>query len=282
MKQQASSGITGVEVLIEDLEVDLLAVEFGGNLAQVQRRAGEPVQARDHERIAFPDIFQTRVLRKNSILIPLDVASPNHDNREERPPVSEENLDDDSSHALDSSPRAAQLYAADAAGRLRVLLHALPALTRSPCRGKSFSAQAVGPVSGTLDHTSARHRCHPSHHDLARPLVRLAPRAGPCPTRDVDPLASPGIPAVLALDLPSWTATDPYALQARVRRMARENPTWGEEQIANELMLKLGLRVSPRTVRKYLPERSGQWSRQRVLPALADVCAQSCPGDRRL
>lgn len=35
--------------------------------------------------------------------------------------------------------------------------------------------------------------------------------------------------------------------------MARENPLWGQERIANELLLKLGLRVSPRTVRKYLP-----------------------------
>ena len=37
-----------------------------------------------------------------------------------------------------------------------------------------------------------------------------------------------------------------------VRQMARENPTWGEERIANELSLKLGIRVSPRTVGKYL------------------------------
>jgi transposase InsO family protein len=36
--------------------------------------------------------------------------------------------------------------------------------------------------------------------------------------------------------------------------MARENRTWGEERIANELWLKLGLHVSPRTVRKYLPK----------------------------
>jgi hypothetical protein len=34
--------------------------------------------------------------------------------------------------------------------------------------------------------------------------------------------------------------------------MARENPSWGEERIANELLLKLGLRVSPRTIRKYM------------------------------
>ena len=42
----------------------------------------------------------------------------------------------------------------------------------------------------------------------------------------------------------------PIDLQALIRRMARENPTWGQERIANELLLKLGLRVSPRTVRK--------------------------------
>ena len=35
-------------------------------------------------------------------------------------------------------------------------------------------------------------------------------------------------------------------------QMGCENPSWGEEQIANELSLKLGIRVSPRTVRKYL------------------------------
>jgi transposase InsO family protein len=47
----------------------------------------------------------------------------------------------------------------------------------------------------------------------------------------------------------------PADLQTLIRRMARENPTWGEERIANELLLKLGLRVSPRTIRKYLPTR---------------------------
>jgi transposase InsO family protein len=50
----------------------------------------------------------------------------------------------------------------------------------------------------------------------------------------------------------------PPNLQALIRRMAGENPTWGEERIANELWLKLGLRVSPRTVRKYLPKPLGR------------------------
>src|SRR5271166_6585410 len=46
----------------------------------------------------------------------------------------------------------------------------------------------------------------------------------------------------------------PPDLQHLIRRMARDNPSWSEERIANELLLKLGLRVSPRTIRKYLAE----------------------------
>lgn len=44
-------------------------------------------------------------------------------------------------------------------------------------------------------------------------------------------------------------------LRQLIRRMASDNPLWGEERIANELWVKLGLGVSPRTVRKYMPKR---------------------------
>jgi putative transposase len=44
----------------------------------------------------------------------------------------------------------------------------------------------------------------------------------------------------------------PKNLRELIGEMDRENPTWGEERIANELLLKLGIRVSPRTVQKYL------------------------------
>jgi hypothetical protein len=47
----------------------------------------------------------------------------------------------------------------------------------------------------------------------------------------------------------------PADVRALIRRMADENPVWGEERIANELRLKLGIRLSPRTVRKYMPKR---------------------------
>jgi len=47
----------------------------------------------------------------------------------------------------------------------------------------------------------------------------------------------------------------PEQIQALIHRLVRENPLWGEERIANELLVKLGIRLSPRTVRKYLPRR---------------------------
>jgi hypothetical protein len=50
----------------------------------------------------------------------------------------------------------------------------------------------------------------------------------------------------------------PKYLQELIRKMAAENPTWGEEHIANELKLKLGVRVSPGTVRKYLANYRGR------------------------
>ncbi len=59
----------------------------------------------------------------------------------------------------------------------------------------------------------------------------------------------------------------PKELRELIRRIAEENPVWGQERIANELLVKLGLRVSPRAVAKYMPRpapgrpRGGQrWS----------------------
>jgi hypothetical protein len=51
---------------------------------------------------------------------------------------------------------------------------------------------------------------------------------------------------------PAGRPRPPKNLRRPVREMGAENPTWGEERIANELKLKLGIRVSPRTVEKHL------------------------------
>ncbi len=53
----------------------------------------------------------------------------------------------------------------------------------------------------------------------------------------------------------------PQELRRLIREMASSNPSRGEERITNELLLKLGIRVSPRTVRKYMPKRPGRQPR---------------------
>jgi hypothetical protein len=47
----------------------------------------------------------------------------------------------------------------------------------------------------------------------------------------------------------------PVELRQLIATMAPANRTWGEERIADELLVKLGIRVSPRTVRRYMPSR---------------------------
>jgi transposase InsO family protein len=47
----------------------------------------------------------------------------------------------------------------------------------------------------------------------------------------------------------------PIEVQRLIAEMAAHNHTWGEERIAAELRLKLGLTVSARTVRRYMPSR---------------------------
>ena len=45
----------------------------------------------------------------------------------------------------------------------------------------------------------------------------------------------------------------PRNIQQLIAEMATHNPTWGQERVAGELSLKLGILVSPRTVKKYWP-----------------------------
>ena len=68
----------------------------------------------------------------------------------------------------------------------------------------------------------------------------------------------------------------PAELQNLIMEMANDNPTWGEERIeriAAELLLKVGIRISPRTVRRYMPKDPGTpaWP---LVSGLDDVCAQ--------
>jgi len=52
----------------------------------------------------------------------------------------------------------------------------------------------------------------------------------------------------------------PENIRKLIVQMAQENPTWGQARVAAELSVKLGIKVSPRTVRAYWPpepERRG-------------------------
>jgi hypothetical protein len=65
---------------------------------------------------------------------------------------------------------------------------------------------------------------------------------------------------------PAGRSPIPMELRELICRMARENVLWDEERIAVDLLLKQGVRISSRIVRKYLPKRSSR-------PTLAATCA---------
>jgi putative transposase len=56
----------------------------------------------------------------------------------------------------------------------------------------------------------------------------------------------------------------PKNLRQLILTIARDNSTWGQARIAAELVLKLGIQVSPRTVQKYLLEKPPGGGRQAV------------------
>ena len=68
-------------------------------------------------------------------------------------------------------------------------------------------------------------------------------------------MASQRIPSVLAMEVPVRGKAPSAERHPSVDSPdGTDNPTWGQERIANELKLKLGIRVSPRTVSKYLSQ----------------------------
>jgi hypothetical protein len=61
-----------------------------------------------------------------------------------------------------------------------------------------------------------------------------------------------------------WGGGIPDDLRRLMVRMVRENPTWGEERVAAELSVKLGILVSPLTVRSYWPHDADPKGRRRT------------------
>ena len=72
----------------------------------------------------------------------------------------------------------------------------------------------------------------------------------------------------------------PENIRNLIVQMAQENPTWGQARVSAELSVKLGIYVSPRTVRAYWPPEPGP--PEDLFAELEDVCPQSRPVNRRL
>jgi putative transposase len=92
---------------------------------------------------------------------------------------------------------------------------------------------------------------------LALTLVAgLAHRAAHRPTRHCYQVAPDGIQALLAVEIQPKTAGRPsidQEIRDLIRRMARENPSWGTPHILSELRL-LGYEVAQAIVAKYMPK----------------------------
>src|SRR5246500_3085309 len=56
----------------------------------------------------------------------------------------------------------------------------------------------------------------------------------------------------------------PENLRRLIVGMVQDNPTWGEERVAAQLSVKLGILVSPRTVRAYWPQNADPKDRRRT------------------
>jgi len=77
-------------------------------------------------------------------------------------------------------------------------------------------------------------------------------------------VAAPGGLPVLARHIVPWTTSDPGGTSRAYPADGARDLTWGQRRIANELLRKLGLRVSPRTVRTYLPTHCDRAPSRRV------------------
>src|SRR5215471_6989314 len=112
-------------------------------------------------------------------------------------------------------------------------------LSRSADRRKSVSAKAACFVSGTQIQAAPALQGCAAVFDLAGALLRLERRAGHRQARDVHSLHRTAFRMFWR-----WKSRRrgrpalPKNIKTLIQQMARENPTWGEERIANELSLK--------------------------------------------
>jgi len=76
-----------------------------------------------------------------------------------------------------------------------------------------------------------------------------------CPAGDYRSLAPNGLADPLALEVQGRPAANSARTAPPDSPDGHGEPLWGEERIAYELLVKIGIRVSPRTVGRYMPKR---------------------------
>src|SRR5215831_20489690 len=116
-------------------------------------------------------------------------------------------------------------------------------------------AQTTRLIYRAQSQTTTSYRCHSLYVGSAVRSLRLAERSHHRQTRHVDSLAPHRLPFVLEVQISASRTTsrsNPAAVADR--RDGNEQPDLGEERIADELLLKIGIRISPRTVRRYMPK----------------------------
>ena len=124
------------------------------------------------------------------------------------------------------------------------------------CGGESISAKAVGAVPGAAGEAPPRGRRDARYAGRVVALRRMASSSDDCEAGHTYSLASKGIPVVLALEIEgAGPSGDSGRSAPRDRDDGGRESDVGEERIAAELLVKLGIRVSPRTVRRYMPAR---------------------------
>ena len=98
-----------------------------------------------------------------------------------------------------------------------------------------------------------RRRCDADHAGRHVVADRLAPSSHGRATRCADPLASQRCSAVFAVEIAStWPTSITGRPATPDRRDGVGESHMGEKRIASELLVKLGIHVSPRTVRRYM------------------------------
>src|ERR1035438_7815748 len=132
---------------------------------------------------------------------------------------------------------------------------ALGGLAVSVARGhpgrERVPASPTGALPGARRPTSP-HRCRDADQpDATVTALRLASRSACRDAREPPALAPGGMAPVLATQVSTWTATH----TGRSHEWPMRTQSGAQERIANELLVKLAIRVSPRTVRKYSPKR---------------------------